>query len=130
MPIRDGADIERTIATFASNRNGSLIIPSDVFTTAHRVQIIAAANGHQVPTVFPYRYFAVDGGLVSYSPSQTDEFTQVAYLVDRILRGEKPANLPVQTPNRYELVINLTTAKVLGIEVPPAVLSVADEVIE
>lgn len=110
MPIRDAAEIEPMIAIFASNPNGGLIFPSDIFTTAHRAQIIAAANGHRVPTVFPYRYFAVDGGLASYSPSQTNEFGQVAYFVDRILRGEKPTNLPVQTPDKYELVINITMA--------------------
>ena len=130
VPIRNEAEIERVIATFAGNPNGGLIFPSDIFTAAHRTQIIAAANGHRLPTLFPYRFFAVDGALASYSASQTSEFGQAAYFVDRILRGEKPANLPVQTPNKYELVINITTAKALGIEVPPAVLSIADEVIE
>ena len=130
MPIRGAAEIEPTIAAFASNPNGGLIFPADIFTTAHRAQIIAALKGHRIPTVFPYRYFAVEGGLASYSPSQTSEFEQVAYFVDRILRGEKPMSLPVQTPDKYELVINITTAKALGIEVPAAVLSNADEVIE
>ena len=130
VPIRDEAEIERAIATFASDPNGGLFSPSDIFTAAHRKRVIAAANNHRIPTVFPYRYFAVDGGLASYSPSQPDEFVQAAYLVDHILRGEKPANLPVQTPNKYELVINITTAKALGIEVPAGLLSIADEVIE
>jgi putative ABC transport system substrate-binding protein len=130
MRIRDEAEIDLVIASFAGYPNGGLIFPSDIFTAAHRARIIAAANGHRIPTVFPYRYFAADGGLASYSPSQTDEFGQAAYFVDRILRGEKPAVLPVQTPNKYELVINLETAKALGLEVPPMLLATADEVIE
>jgi len=130
VPIRNEVEIGRMITTFADNPNGGLIFPSDIFTAAHRAQIIAEANGHRLPTLFPYRFFAVDGALASYSASQTSEFSQAAYFVDRILRGEKPANLPVQTPNKYEMVINITTAKALGIEVPPAVLSIADEVIE
>ena len=130
VPIREETEIERVIAAFADKPNGGLIFPSDIFTTSHRARIIAAANGHRIPTIFPYRYYAVDGGLVSYSPSQPDEFRQVAYFIDRILHGEKPANLPVQTPNKYELVINIETAKVLGIEVPPGMLAIADDLIE
>ena len=130
VPIRDEAEIERVIATFAHHPNGGFFSTSDIFTAAHRTRIIAAANDHRIPTVFPYRFYAVDGGLASYSPSQADEFAQAAYFIDHILRGEKPANLPVQTPNKYELVINITTAKALGIEVPPGLLSIADEVIE
>jgi putative ABC transport system substrate-binding protein len=95
---------------------------------SHR--IIAATSSHHVPTIFPYRYFALDGALAAYSPNQPNEFRQAAYFVDRILRGDKPGTLPIQTPNKYELVINLKTAKALGLAIPAGMLSVADEVIE
>jgi putative tryptophan/tyrosine transport system substrate-binding protein len=130
LPIRSEVEIENVITTFANEPNGGLIFPSDIFTAAHRVRIIAATNVHHVPTIFPYRYFAVDGGLAAYSPDQPNEFRQAAYFADRILRGDKPGNLPVQTPNKYELVINLKTAKALGLAIPAGMLSVADELIE
>lgn len=130
MPIRNEAEIEREFVTFAGDPNGGLIFPSDVFTVAHRARIIEVANDRRIPTVFPYWYYAVDGGLASYSPSQLIEFGQAAYFVDRILHGEKPADLPVQTPNKYELVINSKTAKALGIDISPTLLATADQVIE
>ena len=130
LPIRNEAEIENVISNFASNPNGGLIFLSDIFTTAHRARIIAATNAHRVPVIFPYRYYAVDGGLAAYSPDQPSEFRQAAYFVDRILRGEKPGDLPIQTPNKYELVINLKTAKALGLTIPAGMLSVADELID
>lgn len=130
LPIHNEADIENVISNFASESNGGLIFPSDIFTVAHRARIIAATNAHRIPTVFPYRYYAADGGLAAYSPDQPNEFRQAAYFVDRILRGEKPGDLPVQTPNKYELVINLKTANTLGLAIPAAMLSVVDELID
>jgi len=130
LPIRNEAEIENVISAFANESNGGLIFPADIFTATHRARIIAATNSHRVPAIFPYRYFAVDGGLAAYSPDQSNEFRQAAYFVDRILRGEKPGTLPIQTPNKYELVINLKTAKALGLAIPAGMLSVADEVIE
>jgi putative ABC transport system substrate-binding protein len=130
LPIRNEVEIENAIAKFANEPNGGLIFPSDIFTVAYRARIIAATNSHHVPTIFPFRYFAVDGGLAAYSPDQPNEFRQAAYFVDRILRGEKPGNLPVQTPNKYELVINLKTAQLISLSIPPSLLARADEVIE
>jgi putative tryptophan/tyrosine transport system substrate-binding protein len=130
LPIRNEVEIENVIAKFANEPNGGLIFPSDIFTAAHRTRIIAATNSHHVPTIFPFRYFAVDGGLASYSSDQPNEFRQAAYFVDRILRGDKPSNLPVQTPNKYELVINLKTAKLISLSISPSLLASADEVIE
>lgn len=130
LPIRDETEIEPVIDAFARDPDGGLIFPADIFTTAHWAQIIAATNCHRIPAVFPYRYYAVEGGLASYSPDQPSEFGQAAYFIDRILRGEKAADLPVQTPNKYELVINLKTAKALGLDIPPTLLALADEVIE
>jgi putative ABC transport system substrate-binding protein len=130
LPLRKEEEIERVIATLANDPSGGLICPSDVFTTAHRTKIIAEANDRRIPTMFPYRYYAADGGLAAYSPNQPSEFGQAAYYVDRILQGETPAHLPVQTPNKFELVINLTTAKALGIAIPASMLSLADELIE
>jgi putative tryptophan/tyrosine transport system substrate-binding protein len=130
LPIRDETQIENVIATFGDDQKGGLIFPTDVFTAAHRARIIAAANSHRIPTVFPFRYMAVDGGLLAYSPNQPNEFGQVAYFVDRILCGNKPGSLPVQTPTKYELVINLKTANALGLAIPASMLSVADELID
>jgi putative tryptophan/tyrosine transport system substrate-binding protein len=130
LPIRDEAEMENVIATFGNEPNGGLIFPSDIFTAAHRARIIAATNSHRVPTISPFRYYAVDGGLAAYGPDQPNEFRQAAYFVDRILRGDTPGNLPVQTPNKYELLINLKTAEALGLAIPAGMLSVADELIE
>ena len=130
LPIRNEADLENVVSNFAADPNGGLIFLSEIFTVAHRARIIAATNAYRIPAIFPYRYYAVDGGLAAYSPDQPSEFRQAAYFVDRILHGEKPGDLPVQTPNKYELVINLKTAKALGLTVPPSLLARADEVIE
>jgi len=130
LPMRNEGEIDDVISAFANEPDGGLIFPSDIFTAAHRARIIAATNSHHIPAIFPFRYFAVDGGLAAYSPDQPNEFRQAAYFVDCIMRGDKPGNLPVQTPNKYELVINLKTAKALGLAIPAGMLSVADELIE
>jgi putative ABC transport system substrate-binding protein len=130
LGVRDAAEIERTVATFASGSNGGLIVVAGAGTAVHRTLIIAMAARYRLPAVYPYRYYVADGGLVSYGPDNIDQYRRAASYVDRILKGEKPADLPVQAPTKYELVINLKTAKALGIDVPPTVLARADEVIE
>ena len=107
-----------------------LILPGDTFTSFHRKLIIALSAHHQLPAIYAFRYFPAEGGLVSYGLDTIDQYRQAAVYVDRILRGEKPADLPVQQPTKFELVINLRTAEALGIEVPPTLLARADEVIE
>ena len=125
----DVRDIERGLTTFASSANGGLIVTSGG-TGFHRDVIIPLAARLRLPSVYPYRYYAADGGLTSYGPNTIDQFRRAAGYVDRILKGEKPADLPVQAPTRYELVINLKTAKALGLDVPATVLARTDEVIE
>ena len=115
---------------FARSPNGGLILTGSAFAIMHRDQIIALAARHRLPAVYAYRYFARGGGLISYGPDTTDQFRRAADYGDRILKGEKPADLPVQNPVKYELVINLKTAKALGLEVPAIVYARADEVIE
>jgi putative tryptophan/tyrosine transport system substrate-binding protein len=119
----------KRIAAFASAPNGGLIITVGG-TAVHRDVVIAAAAMNRLPAIYPYRYFATDGGMISYGPDTIDQYRRAAGYVDRILKGDKPANLPVQAPTKYGLVINLKTAKVLGLEVPPTLLARADEVIE
>ena len=128
--VRDSAEIERAIDSFASESNGGLIVLPNVPTIVHRGLIIALAARHRLPAVYPIRQFVTDGGLISYGPHTVDQYRQAAGYVDHILRGEKPADLPVQQPTKFELAINLKTAKALGLEVPPALLTRADEVIE
>jgi putative tryptophan/tyrosine transport system substrate-binding protein len=130
LPLRDETEIERVIATFASAPKGGLLFPSDIFTVAHRARIIPVTNGLRIPSIFPYRYYAADGGLAAYSPNQPMEFSQAASFVDRVLHGQKPGDLPVQTPNKFEFIINLTTAKALGLTIPASILSIADDLIE
>ncbi len=127
---RDAGEIERGIATFARAPNGGLIVASDPSTVVHRELITTLAARHRLPAIYPYRFFVTVGGLVSYGPDRIDQFRRAAAYVDRILKGEKPADLPVQTPIKYELAINLKTAKALGLTIPPSVLARADEVIE
>jgi len=130
-PIGDtAADIERAIEAFASVPNGGLVLPPDANTTFHRDLLIALAARHRLPAVYSDRLFVVAGGLLCYSIDRIDQFRQAASYVDRILRGVKPADLPVQTPTKYETVVNLKTARTLGLTVPPGVLVAADEVIE
>ena len=127
---RDAAEVERGIAQFAEQANGGLVVTASSFG-ANRPQFIAdLAARYKVPAVYPYRYYVASGGLASYGPDEHEQYSLAARYVDRILRGEKPASLPVQAPTKYELVINLKTAKTLGLTVPPTLLARADEVIE
>jgi putative ABC transport system substrate-binding protein len=130
LNVRDAAEIERDIASFANGANGGLIVTSSPRTLQYRDLIIGLAARHRLPAVYATRHFAVAGGLMAYGPDTLVQFRQAADYTDRILRGEKPADLPVQAPTKYELVINLKTAKALGIEIPTALLARADAVIE
>jgi ABC-type uncharacterized transport system substrate-binding protein len=127
---RDAAEIERAVTAFAGDSNGGLIVVSGARVLHHRDLIVALAARHRLPAVYPYRSHVMSGGLISYGSDQVDNFRRAAGYVDRILKGEKPADLPVQAPTKYELVINLKTAKALGLDIPPMLLARADEVIE
>ena len=129
LDVRDTAEIERAVKEFSNVSNGGMIITTGG-TAARRKLIIRLAARYKLPSVYPYRYYAVDGGLITYGPNTHDPIQRAAGYVDRILKGERPADLPVQAPTKYEMVINLKTAKVLGIEMPVSVLARADEVIE
>jgi putative ABC transport system substrate-binding protein len=128
--LRDARQIEQDIAKFASAPNGGLILTGSSLSLVHRDLIIALAAQHKMPAVYYRRHYVTSGGLISYGPNVDEQFRGAAGYVNRILRGEKPAELPVQAPSKYELVINLKTAKALGLDVPPTVLARADEVIE
>jgi ABC-type uncharacterized transport system substrate-binding protein len=128
--MRDAGEIERAVAAFARAPGGGLIVTAGAASTRHRTLIIALAARHRLPAVYYERLFVAGGGLMSYGPDFFDQYRRAAGYVDRILKGEKPADLPVQTATKYEFVINLKTAKALGLTVPPAVLARADEVIE
>jgi len=128
--MRDSGEIERAVADFARSANGGLIVTTGASVSVHRDLIVTLAAKHKLPAVYAYRFMVAAGGLMSYSPDQVDEYRRAAVYVDRILKGEKPADLPVQAPTKYELVINLKTAKALGLSVPQSLLSRADEVIE
>jgi putative ABC transport system substrate-binding protein len=130
VDVRDPTEIERSLTAFARAPNGGLIVTGSASSTVHRGPIIRVAARHRLPAVYPFRRFVADGGLISYGPDTIDQYRRAAAYVDRILKGEKPADLPVQAPTKYELVINLKTAKALGLEVPPILLARADEVIE
>jgi putative ABC transport system substrate-binding protein len=130
IDVRDAGEIERDVAAFARESNGGLIVTATAAALAHRKLIIMLAAQHRLPAVYPLRYFVTDGGLISYGPNTTDQYRRAAGYVDRILKGEKAADLPVQAPTKYELAINLKTAKALGLTVPPSLLARADEVIE
>jgi putative tryptophan/tyrosine transport system substrate-binding protein len=130
VSVRDAGEIENGITKFARGSNGGLIVTASPLATVHRDLIIELAARHKLPAVYFERYFVAGGGLISYGPHFVDQFRQAADYVDRILKGEKPADLPVQAPTKYELVVNLTTAKVLGLSVPSSLLATADEVIE
>ncbi len=128
--MRDAGEIEHAIAAFAGSPNGGLILTAGATAQHHSHLIITLAARHKLPAIYQYREFAAAGGLISYGTDYTDQYRRAAGYVDRILKGEKPADLPVQAPTRYDLVINLKTAKALGLEVPPTLLARADEVIE
>jgi putative tryptophan/tyrosine transport system substrate-binding protein len=130
MPARDPAEIEAALASLAGERGDGLILPSAPATNAHRNLIVELAAGHRLPAIYGLRSFTAEGGLMSYGVDLPDLFRKAAVYADRILRGKKPADLPVQTPTKFELVINFKTAKALGLAVPPALLTRADEVIE
>jgi putative ABC transport system substrate-binding protein len=128
--LRDAGEIERAVTAFARSANGGLILTSSALSIVHRELIIALAARHKLPAVYYRRLYVTDGGLISYGPDTVDQYRQGARYVDRILKGEKPADLPVQAPTKYELVINLKTARTLGLEIPATLLARADEVIE
>ena len=128
--VRDAGEIERAVAAFARSPNGGLIMTASALSVVHRDLIIALAARHKLPAVYWQRLYVTGGGLISYGPDLIDQYRRAAGYVDRILKGEKPADLPVQAPTKYELAINLKTAKVLGLEIPPSLLARADEVIE
>jgi putative tryptophan/tyrosine transport system substrate-binding protein len=130
LGVRDVGEIERVITAFAQRPNGALILVPTALTVINRQLIINLAARHRLPAIYPYRYFVEAGGLMSYGADEIDQYRLAAGYVDRILKGEKPADLPVQAPTKFELVINLKTAKALGIDVPATVLARADEVIE
>jgi putative ABC transport system substrate-binding protein len=130
VDLRDVGEMERAIAAFAREPTGGLIVPSSPLASVHRKLIIGLAAKHGLPSVYTYRYYVADGGLICYGPDSNDQHRRAAAYVDRILKGEKPADLPVQTPVKYEMTLNLRTAKALGLEVPATLLARADEVIE
>jgi putative tryptophan/tyrosine transport system substrate-binding protein len=128
--VRNADEMESVIEQFAREPDGALLVMPDLFTATNRQSIIALAARHRLPAVHPFRYFVAGGGLMSYGTETLETYRQAAAYVDRILKGENPGDLPVQSPTKYELVINLKTARALGLEVPPALLDRADEVIE
>ena len=130
VDVRDAGEIERGVTAFASGSNGGLIVASSPSAAVHRDLIIGLAARYRLPAVYSFRYYVISGGLIAYGPDPNDPFRSAASYVDRILKGEKPGELPVQAPTRYELVINLKTAKALGLTVPDTLLVRANEVIE
>jgi len=130
LNVRDATEIERDVAAFARVPNGGLIVTPSALTLNHAVHIIALAARHRLPAVYTDRHWVTAGGLISYGPDRVDQYRRAAGYVDRIFRGEKPAELPVQAPTKYDLVINMKTTKALGISVPSSLLARADEVIE
>jgi ABC-type uncharacterized transport system substrate-binding protein len=129
-PVSNAAEVERTIDEFVREPNGGLIVSPSPIASIHSTLIIGLTARHRIPAVYPFRFYAADGGLMSFGIDSADLFRRAASYVDRVLRGEKPADLPVQAPTKFELVINTKTAKALGLEIPPTLLARADEVIE
>ena len=127
---RDAGGIERGFAAFANEPNGGVIVTASISSANHRELIISLTMRHRLPAVYPFRFYSANGGLASYGPDAIDVYRRAAAYVDRILKGEKPADLPVQAPTKFELIINLKTARALGLTVPPSLLGRADEVIE
>ena len=130
VDVRDRGEIEQALTAFAGEPNGGLIVTGSPSQAVHRKLIVTLAAGHRLPAVYPFRYMATEGGLIAYGPEIIDQFRRAASYVDRVLKGAKPADLPVQAPTKYELVINLKTANALGIDISPTLLARADEVIE
>jgi putative ABC transport system substrate-binding protein len=128
--VRDAGELERALADFARSPNGGLIVTGSPTAAARRALIIALADRYRLPAVYVQGYYVFSGGLMCYAPSTTQPYRGAASYVDRILRGEKPADLPVQAPTKYELIVNLKTANALGLTVPPTLLARADQVIE
>ena len=130
IDVRDAAEINRAVAEFSRGPNDGLIVTASQFSSNHPEAIVAVAATHKLPAVYPFSFFVRAGGLISYGPDLATQYGVAAGYVDRILKGEKPAELPVQVPTKYDLIINLKTAKALGIDLPPSLLARADEVIE
>jgi putative tryptophan/tyrosine transport system substrate-binding protein len=130
VPVRNDSEIERALEAVAGKSNSGLIIVPDLLTGGHREFIVALAARNRLPAIYPFRYFVENGGLLSYGPDSLDLFRRSASFIDRILKGDKPSDLPVQAPVKFELAVNLKTAKALGLTVPPTLLVRADEVIE
>jgi putative ABC transport system substrate-binding protein len=130
VPVRHVSEIEPAIASFAREPNGGLIVLPDAFALTNREFIVATAAQHRLPAIYPFRYFATTGGLMSYGTDPAEAMRQASVYADRILKGVQPADLPVQAPTKFELVINLKTANALGLAVPTSLLALADEVIE
>jgi putative ABC transport system substrate-binding protein len=126
----DGGEIERAVAAFAGRPNGGLMVAPNPYILANRTSIIILAARHRLPAIYPYRFFATEGGLISYGPDLVDQYRGAATYVDRILKGDKPSDLPIQAPTKYELVVNMKTAKALGLDIAPGLPLRADEVIE
>jgi ABC-type uncharacterized transport system substrate-binding protein len=129
-PVRDLSELDSVVAALARQPNGGMIVMPETFLNIHRRQVLSLAAQHHLPAAYPYRFFAELGGLLSYGSDPVNNFRRVATYVDRVLKGEKPADLPVQAPTKYELVLNLKTAKALGIDIPTTLLARADDVIE
>ena len=130
VDVRDVGETERAVAAFAPGSNGGLIVTTSTLAQVHRELIITLAARHRLPAVYPFRFFVTGGGLISYGPDTIDQYRRAAGYVDRILKGEKPADLPVQMPTKYATVLNLKTAKALGLTIPETLLATADEVIQ
>ena len=130
VPVHDPAEIDRVIGQIGSSANSALVVNPDAFNTGNRALIISLAARYSLPAIYPYRYFAVEGGLLSYGHETTDSYRRATVYVDRILKGEKPAELPIQNPIKFEMIVNRKTAKALGLTISDKLLSLADEVIE
>jgi len=130
LPFRDAVELERGLSDFARQANGGLLVLPDTSTVLHHDLIVTLANRHRLPAIYPFRPFITSGGLAYYGTDTRSQYRQAAEYVHRILKGEKAADLPVQAPTKYELVINMKTAKALGLTIPPSLLQRADQVIE